>query len=109
MPQITVENETSFVVEAGKKLVLGLEDNGIDILHRCGGHARCTTCRVQILAGEVPPLSDAERTALDDPENPDLVGDYRLSCQLRAEHDLTLRVAKRAHLEGIGAGPRPQP
>ena len=27
----------------GKKLVLAIEDAGIDILHRCGGNARCTT------------------------------------------------------------------
>ena len=36
----------------GKKLVLVLEDAGIDILHRCGGNARCTTCRVEVLAGD---------------------------------------------------------
>ena len=36
----------------GKKLVLVIEDAGIDILHRCGGNARCTTCRVEMLEGE---------------------------------------------------------
>ena len=52
MPTVTVEGEKSFEVENGKKLVLAIEDAGIDILHRCGGNARCTTCRVQILAGD---------------------------------------------------------
>ncbi len=54
MPTVTVDGEKSFEVEAGKKLVLAIEDAGIDIMHRCGGNARCTTCRVVILAGEVP-------------------------------------------------------
>ena len=106
MPRITVEGESSFDVEAGKKLVLGLEDNGIDVLHRCGGNARCTTCRVEILSGEVPPQSEVERIALHEPE---LIEHFRLSCQIRVENDLTVRVANRAHLVGIGPGPRPRP
>ena len=106
MPRITVEGETSFEVEAGKKLVLCLEDNGIDVLHRCGGNARCTTCRVEILSGEVPPQSEAERAALTEPE---LIETFRLSCQIRVESDLTVRVANRSHRVGIGPGPRPRP
>ena len=104
MPQITVEGEKTFEAETGTKLVLALEDNGIDILHRCGGNARCTTCRVEIVTGYVPPMSEAEREALEEPE---LIAAFRLSCQLHVENDLTLRVAKRAHIEGIGVGPRP--
>lgn len=107
MPQITVEGETTFEAETGKKLVLCLEDAGIDILHRCGGNALCTTCRVEILSGEVPPQSEVEKTALS--KEPGLVETYRLSCQIRVENDLTVRVAKRAHTEGIRPGPRPRP
>ncbi len=108
MPQITVEGEKTFEAEAGAKLVLALEDNGIDILHRCGGNARCTTCRVEVVSGAdtLPPMSDEEREALEEPE---LIEKFRLSCQLYVENDLTLRVAKRASIEGIGAGPRPSP
>ena len=105
MPQITVEGEKTFEAEDGKKLVLALEDNGIDILHRCGGIARCTTCRVEIVSGAAPPMSEAETEALEEPE---LIAKYRLSCQLRVENDLTLRVAKRASVEGIAPGPRPE-
>ena len=104
MPIVTVEGEKSFEVEAGKKLVLGLEDNGIDVLHRCGGNAHCTTCRVEIVEGSVSAQSDMEREALEDPA---LIEKYRLSCQIRVESDLTIRVAKRAHIEGIGPGQRP--
>ena len=51
MPKIQAETANGLVeteAPAGKKLVLALEDAGIDILHRCGGNARCTTCRVEI-------------------------------------------------------------
>ncbi len=106
MPKITVENEKTFEAASGVKLVLALEDNGIDILHRCGGQARCTTCRVEILEGSVPPISEKEIEALEEPE---LIEKFRLSCQLHVENDLTLRVAKRAHIEDLSPGPRPQP
>ena len=106
MPQITVEGEKTFEAETGKKLVLCIEDAGIDILHRCGGNAKCTTCRVEILSGDVPPMSEVEQNALQDPE---LIARYRLSCQIRVENDLTVRVANRAHIVGIGPGPRPRP
>ena len=43
MATVTVEGEKSFEVEAGRKLVLAIEDDGIDILHKCGGVAKCTT------------------------------------------------------------------
>jgi hypothetical protein len=43
MPTVTVQGEKAFEVDSGKKLVLAIEDAGIDILHRCGGNARCTT------------------------------------------------------------------
>ena len=105
MPQITVEGEEPFSAEAGKKLVLCLEDGGIDVLHRCGGQARCTTCRVEIVSGAVSPQSDAEREALEDP---DWIAKYRLSCQIYLEDDLVVRVIKRAHIEGIAPGPRPE-
>src|SRR5262245_34748028 len=53
MPQLTVEGAGTFEVPQGKRLVLALEDEAkIDQMHACGGNARCTTCRVQFLAGE---------------------------------------------------------
>ncbi len=64
MPSVTVAGESTFDVEPGKKLVLAIEDAGIDILHRCGGNARCTTCRVEILAGEPPPMEALEQERL---------------------------------------------
>jgi len=105
MPTVTVQGEKSFDVDAGKKLVLAIEDAGIDILHRCGGNARCTTCRVQVLAGDPPPMGSAEAERLA--RETDLEPNTRLSCQIRVETDLEVRVINRAHLVGVAPGPRP--
>jgi len=37
-----------------------------------------------------------------------LIAQYRLSCKIHVESDLTVRVAKRAHIEDISPGPRPE-
>ena len=51
MPKLTVEGFPTVDIEPGKRLVLAIkEDSGVDILHACGGNARCTTCRVEFLA-----------------------------------------------------------
>jgi ferredoxin len=105
MPTVTVEGETPFEVEAGRKLVLAIEDAGIDILHRCGGNSKCTTCRVQVLSGELEPMGDAERERLAREES--LGPDIRLSCQIRVQSDLSVRVISRASETGMTAGTRP--
>jgi ferredoxin len=106
MPTVTVEGEKSFEVEPGKKLVLAIEDAGIDIMHRCGGNARCTTCRVEILAGDAPPMgqTEQERLAIET----DLSPNTRLSCQIRVNSDLWVNVINRASVKGIPPGPRPE-
>ncbi|MCV5275214.1 (2Fe-2S)-binding protein, partial [Escherichia coli] len=86
MAQITAETANGTVVfncETGRKLVLCLEDNGIDILHRCGGNARCTTCRVEILDGDAGEMSEAERNRLA--MEKELAPNIRLSCQIRVQ------------------------
>ncbi len=105
MPTVTVEGGQSFPVEPGVKLVLALEDAGIDILHRCGGNARCTTCKVQVVSGEVAPMGDLERERLA--REATLGPDIRLSCQVRVESDLTVCVLGRVNESGMAAGPRP--
>ncbi|MGC4046562.1 MAG: 2Fe-2S iron-sulfur cluster-binding protein [Armatimonas sp.] len=89
MPNLTVEGHGTYDVPAGKKLVLAIEDAGIPILHRCGGVPACTTCRVQVIEGDVPPMSEEEEGALEDPE---LIATHRLSCQLRVNGDMTVKV-----------------
>jgi ferredoxin len=105
MPKLTVEGVGTFEVPAGKRLVLALEDEvKIDQLHACGGNARCTTCRVEFIAGEPPTMTEAERQVL---AARGLAG-VRLSCQILTNHDMTVRAISR--LAGSGrkdVGPRP--
>lgn len=105
MPILTIENGGAFDVPAGKRLVLALEDEAkTDQLHACGGNARCTTCRVEFVAGEPDKMTVAEKTLL---AARGLSG-IRLSCQLDCEQDMTVRIISR--LAGSGranAGNRP--
>src|SRR5947209_3317569 len=105
MPKLTVEGAGEFDVPAGKRLVLALEDEAkIDQLHACGGNARCTTCRVEFVAGEPSQMTVAEKNVL---AARGLTG-VRLSCQIPCDHDMTLRAISR--LAGSGrpnAGNRP--
>ncbi len=101
MPKLTVEGFSTVDVETGKRLVLAIEqDAGVDILHACGGNARCTTCRVEFISGEPPRMTLAEKSKL---EEKGLTG-VRLSCQIVSDHDMTVRAISR--LEGSG---RPDP
>ena len=101
----TANGKVSIETERDRKLVLALEDNGVDILHRCGGNARCTTCRVEIVAGDPGPILDAEKAVLA--TKTDLGDHTRLSCQIRVMDDLQIRVINQASVKGIDAGPRP--
>ena len=108
MRKITAETaggQVAFEVEEGRKLVLCLEDNGIDILHRCGGNARCTTCRVEVLSGDPGEIGEAEKAILATKTD---LGDYtRLSCQVRMMDDLHVRVINQASVKGMDPGNRP--
>ena len=108
MPQIIAETSNgtiSLEAEEGKKLVLALEDNGIDILHRCGGNARCTTCRVEVRFGDAGEMGPDEQAILA--TKSDLAPNTRLSCQIRCHNDLEVRVVNQVSVMGMDAGPRP--
>ena len=108
MPTIkaeTADGLKELECEAGRKIVLCLEDNGIDILHRCGGNARCTTCRIEVIEGELDPMREPEQAILSTKE--DLAPNTRLSCQNRLNGDIHIRVVNQASVKGMDAGPRP--
>src|SRR5882762_10531220 len=101
MPTLTVEGFPPVDVESGKRLVLAIEqDVHVDILHACGGNARCTTCRVEFIEGEPSRMTAAEQQVLAAKG----VTGVRLSCQILCDHDMTVRAISR--LEGSG---RPDP
>jgi ferredoxin len=108
MPKLTIEGSDPVEVPAGKRLINALIDEAkVDQLHACGGNARCTTCRVQFVAGEPDKITEAEKSLLVARgllTHPGL----RLSCQIQCDADMTLKIISR--LAGSGradAGKRP--
>ena len=92
MPMLTVEGFETVEVAAGKRLVLAIEqDAKVDVLHACGGNARCTTCRVEFVAGEPATMTAAERQVLA----AEGATGVRLSCQILCDHDMTVRAISR--------------
>jgi ferredoxin len=108
MAKLTVEGFGTFDVADGKRLVLAVEqDAGVDILHACGGNARCTTCRVEFIEGEPDVMTEAEQNKLAEKG---LTG-VRLSCQIRCNHDMSVRAISRLTGSGrpdAGGPPAPQ-
>jgi len=101
MPKLTVEGFPAVDVVEGKRLVNAIEqDAGVDILHACGGNARCTTCRIEFVSGEPSRRTKAETLKL---EEKGLSG-VRLSCQIVCDHDMTVRAISR-----FGGSGRPDP
>ena len=106
MPEISVAGFAPFEAEEGQKLVLAIEGAGIDISHRCGGNARCTTCRVKFLDGEEPEMGQKEHDCL---EEDGVLGQFRLSCQIRVDRPMHVEVLMRASEQGWEPGPTPEP
>ena len=101
MPKLIVEGYAPVDIPDGKRLVLAMEqDAGVDVLHACGGNARCTTCRVEFEVGEPDKKTEAEQSVLSARN----LSGVRLSCQIVCDHDMTIRAISR--LEGSG---RPDP
>ncbi len=106
MPKLTIESVGTVEIAKGTRLVLALEDNGGDPLHRCGGYARCTTCRVEFRGGEPKTMTEAEKTKLETQGN---LGKFRLSCQITVDHDMHVKVLKPFAESGLDdPGPRPE-
>jgi adenylate cyclase len=63
---------------------------GVAHAHACGGHARCSTCRVEVMDGieNCTPRTVAEQTLAD---RLGFAPQLRLACQTSANTDLTMR------------------
>jgi ferredoxin len=110
MPKVTVVEdggERSAEAPAGQRLVLAIEAQGVEIGHRCGGFARCTTCRVEFLEGEPDTMTRAEYDALS---SRNLHGQARLSCQITCVADMKVRPLMTKESAGWSdTGPAPEP
>lgn len=107
MPRLSVAGKT-VEVPAEKRLVLAIEEAGVEIGHRCGGFARCTTCRVRFAEGEPETMTRAEHAKLAERG---LLGQYRLACQIVCDHDMAIaEVAMTRENQGwTDTGPAPEP
>lgn len=105
--KVTVEPDAVVEATEGRRLVLAIEDAGIDILHRCGGNARCTTCRVEIVDGDAGPLTAAEEERLSRVD--ERQENLRLSCQVQVRDELTVRVLRRLQDNPDMSDPGPRP
>lgn len=99
MPIVTVVDfmgrvQKELTVETGTKLLKALIDHDVDIVHTCGGHAECATCRVTIHKGVPTRKTQAQQerfekliktghTQFDHPA-------VFLSCQTIVENDMTV-------------------
>lgn len=105
MATISVDGKQVEVPD-GKRLVLAIEEDlGVDILHKCGGNAMCTTCRVEFATGEPSRMTVAERVRL---EERGLLGQARLSCQIPCAGEMAVTPLMTVSASGAGdPGPKP--
>jgi len=97
MPKLTIDGNP-VEVPAGKRLINALVDEGkTDQLHNCGGHAACTSCRVQFVSGEPTKITQAEKDLL---AMRGLPAGIRLSCQILMEQEMEVKIISR--LAGSG-------
>ena len=102
---IEVEGKGTIEAESGTRLVNALEAGGIDILHRCGGYAHCTTCRVEFVSGEPTKMTEAEKVKLAEKGIPGI----RLACQILCEGPMTVRAISTKTSSGMDdAGGQPE-
>ena len=106
MPKLNVQGVGEFDVDSGKRLVKALvEDARVDQLHACGGHSKCTTCRVKFVEGEPDKITEAEKETLVVREVTE--SGVRLSCQIACDQDMTVEIVSR--LEGSGRADQGSP
>lgn len=75
-------------VAGGQTLLGALTKSGISVPSPCGGKATCKQCRVQIVEGATEPLETDCATFT----KKQLQEGWRLSCQAKVKHDMTVRL-----------------
>ena len=85
---IVIDKNLSVPKTVGRSVLELALENNIPMANLCKGNARCSTCRVVLLDGEPPPRNEKEEILAKKLGLPDQV---RLSCQLEASCDMTLR------------------
>jgi uncharacterized 2Fe-2S/4Fe-4S cluster protein (DUF4445 family) len=90
VPLLLSPGSRSLQVPLGTTVLAAARAAGVEITSTCGGRGRCTSCRVKIVSGTVPPPTVMDEIQLGDA----LVREgYRLSCQCRVVEPLAVLVA----------------
>lgn len=94
MPQIHFLPQNQIVeFQIGDSVLEIAEKNKVEILHTCGGLARCADCKIKI-------VETAQKLKRPESEEISIIGNTyfitkeRLSCQLRPEADLKVEIEK---------------
>ncbi|MHA1961350.1 MAG: 2Fe-2S iron-sulfur cluster binding domain-containing protein [Candidatus Thorarchaeota archaeon] len=97
MPKVTVvdfmrEVVMEFDVESGTKLLKALIEHDVDLVHTCGGKAKCTTCSVTIDRGTPTKVTQAQKDRFErmvKSSQPQFdAPQVFLSCQVIVENDM---------------------
>jgi len=94
--RIRFDNEYDIPLSTSDTLLKQALAHGVPLTHSCGGNARCSTCRVVVLEGELPPRNALEKALADRLGLPDIV---RLACQLPAATSMRVRRVIRDSLD----------
>src|SRR5256884_2297602 len=92
-------------VAAGSSILKAAHEGGVDITATCGGRGRCTSCRVKVVAGPIPPPAIMDEIQLGSGLGRE---GYRLSCQSVPSEAVTVQVApplEERAFQILGAGP----
>lgn len=94
---------------AGQSILEVAHGAGLDLVATCGGRGRCTSCRVKILKGEVPPPTVQDQIQLG---HEAVREHFRLACQVKLISDCTVLLMPPKSEVGhqiLGASARPHP
>jgi len=86
--QIHFDNDQIILGELNKSVLEVALEQGVPLMNACKGKARCSTCRVLVLKGDVSYRNEKEQELADRLGLPDNV---RLSCQYKPTSDVHLR------------------
>lgn len=75
-----------------KNLLQLLLENDIFVDNPCNGNGSCGKCKVRVLEGNLPPLSQGERKLLKEDE---INAGIRLSCLVVPEEDITIEILQK--------------
>jgi uncharacterized 2Fe-2S/4Fe-4S cluster protein (DUF4445 family) len=91
-------------VDRGVSILTAAQQAGVGLVSICGGKGTCGRCKVQVLEGQVSPMTETEGRKLTADE---VARGYRLACQAEVLSDLKLHIppqsltaAQRTQVEG---------